>query len=138
MEKVRREKMQVREKVERLTKHSVFPMFCGSGGSNSRLAKAAGAKPAGLMKDEKSHAVVAGSTCGSQNLLTPQLRNAFGCRKSARSWGTKHICKSKCTKHTRIGPVLEVDVEDVHLVVALSTFPSQKCETLTGWSFVGS
>ena len=34
-------------------------MFCGSGGTNSRLAKAAGAEPAGQMKDEKLHAVVA-------------------------------------------------------------------------------
>ena len=30
----------------------VFPMTCGSGGSNSRLAKAAGAEPAGQMRDE--------------------------------------------------------------------------------------
>ena len=42
MEKVRREKMQVREKVGKL-----FPLFCGSGGSKSRLAEAAGAEPAG-------------------------------------------------------------------------------------------
>ena len=28
-----------------------FPMICGSGGSKSRLAKAAGAKPAGQMRD---------------------------------------------------------------------------------------
>ena len=32
--------------------HCVFPMICGSGGSNSRLAKAAGAEPAGQMRDE--------------------------------------------------------------------------------------
>ena len=30
-----------------------FQMFCGSGGSKSRLAKAAGAEPAGQMRDEK-------------------------------------------------------------------------------------
>ena len=30
-------------------KHYVFPMFCGSGGSKSRLAKAAGAEVAGQM-----------------------------------------------------------------------------------------
>ena len=34
-------------------------MICGSGGSKSRLAKAAGAEPAGQMRDEKLHAVVA-------------------------------------------------------------------------------
>ena len=31
--------------------HCVFPMICGSGGSKSRLAKAAGAEPAGQMRD---------------------------------------------------------------------------------------
>ena len=36
-------------------------MICGSGGSKSRLAKAAGAEPAGQMRDENLHAVVARS-----------------------------------------------------------------------------
>ena len=40
-----------------MAKHCVFPMICGSGGSKSRLAKAAGAEPAGQMRDEKLHAV---------------------------------------------------------------------------------
>ena len=43
-------------------------MICGSGGSKSRLAKAAGAEPAGQMSDEKLHAVVARSTFRSQNV----------------------------------------------------------------------
>ena len=30
------------------------------------------------------------------------------CRKSARRCGAKHISKSKCTKHTILGPLLEV------------------------------
>ena len=30
------------------------------------------------------------------------------CRKSARRCGAKHISKSKCTKHTMLGPLLEV------------------------------
>ena len=47
-------------------KHCVCPMICGSGGSKSRLAKAAGAEPAGQMRDEKLHAVVARSTFQSQ------------------------------------------------------------------------
>ena len=34
-------------------------MICGSGGSKSNLAKAAGAEPAGQMRDEKVRAVVA-------------------------------------------------------------------------------
>ena len=55
-EKVRREKMQARDKVGKSRNTVFFPMFCGSGGSNSRLAKAAGAEPAGQMRDEKLHA----------------------------------------------------------------------------------
>ena len=39
-----------------------FPMFCPSGGSKSRLAKAVGAEPAGQMRKEKLHAIVAQST----------------------------------------------------------------------------
>ena len=116
-------------KGRKVAKHCVFPMICGSGGSKSRLAKAAGAEPAGQMRDEKI----------------------------ARRCGAKHISKSKCPKHTRFGPLLEVemskkctplwreahfqvkmskthqvrttfgswDVEKVHAVVARSTFPSQ-------------
>ena len=34
----------------------------------------------------------------------------FGCRKSARRCGAKHISKSKCTKHTMFGPLLEVQM----------------------------
>ena len=49
-------------KGRQVAKHCVFPSFCGSGGSRSRLAKAAGAELAGQMKDEKPHAVVARST----------------------------------------------------------------------------
>ena len=62
---------------------------------------------------EKVHAVVARSTFPSQNVQnTPgpdhfwQLR----CRKSARRCGAKHISKSKCTKHTILGPLLEVEM----------------------------
>ena len=62
--------------------HSVFPMICGSGGSKSRLAKAAGAEPAGQMRDEKLHAVVARSTFGSQK-----------CKKLT---GSEHFWKLRC------------------------------------------
>ena len=97
-ERVRRKKMQVREKVGKVAKHYVFPMISGSGGSNSRLAKAAGAEPAGQMRDEKVHAVVARSTFPSQNVQNTPLSDHFWklrCRKSARRCGAKHICKWK-------------------------------------------
>ena len=88
-------------------------MVCGSGGSKSRLAKAAGAEPAGQMRDEKLHAVVARSTCPSQNVQNTSASDHFWklrCRKSACSCGAKHISKSKCTKHTMLGPLLEVEM----------------------------
>ena len=71
-EKIREEKESEEEdadarKGRKVAKHCVFPMICGSGGSTSRLAKAAGAEPAGEMRDEKLHAVVARSTFRSQN-----------------------------------------------------------------------
>ena len=86
-------------------------MICGFGGSKGRLAKAAGAEPAGQMRDEQLHAVVARSTFPSQNVQSTPWPDHFWklrCRKSARRCGAKHISKSKCTKHTRFGPLLEV------------------------------
>ena len=52
-------------------------MFCGSGGSKSRLAKAAGAEPSGHMRDEKLPAVVARSTVRSQNLQNTSASKHF-------------------------------------------------------------
>ena len=86
-------------------------MICGSGGSKSRLAKAAGAEPAGQMRDEKLHAVVARSTFASQNVQNTPFSDHFWklrCRKSARRCGAKHISKSKCAKHFSLGALLEV------------------------------
>ena len=88
-------------------------MIWGSGGSKSRLAKAAGAEPAGQMRDEKVHAVVARSTFASQNVQNTPASEHFWkwrCRKSARRCDAKHICKSKCTKHTSVGALLEVEM----------------------------
>ena len=62
----------------KVAKHCVFPMICGSGGSKSRLAKAAGAEPAGQMRDEKLHAVVARSTFRSQKGTKHQVRTTCG------------------------------------------------------------
>ena len=62
---------------------------------------------------EQAHAVVVRSTFPSQNLSnTPGLDHFWKlrCRKSARCCGVKHISKSKSTKHTRFGPLLEVEM----------------------------
>ena len=88
-------------------------MIWGSGGLKSRLAKAAGADPSGQRRDEKLHAIVARSTFGSQNVQNTSAPDHFWklrCRKSARRCGAKHIWKSKCTKHTILGPLLEVEM----------------------------
>ena len=88
-------------------------MICGSGGSKSRLAKAAGAEPSGQMRDEKLHAVVARRIFRSQNVQSTPGPDHFWklrCRKSARRCGAKHTSKSKCTKHTFLGPLLGVEM----------------------------
>ena len=81
---------------------------------------------------EKVHAVVARNTFWSQNVQSTPCSDHFWklrCGKSARRCGAKHISKSKCTKHTILGPLLEVDVEKVHAVVARSTFPTQNVQS---------
>ena len=131
-------------KVSKVPKHCVFPMVCGSGGSKSRIAKAAGAEPSGQMRDEKLHAVVARSTFEVKSVKKWRSQTTFGswdvekvhtvvarsrfpsqnvqntpfsehfwklrCRKSAHRCGAKQISKSKCTKHTILGALLEVEM----------------------------
>ena len=56
---------------------------------------------------------MARSTFPSQNVQNTPASDHFWklrCRKSARRCGAKHISKSKCTKHTSIGPLLEVEM----------------------------
>ena len=60
---------------------------------------------------EKVHAVVARSTFPSENVQSTPGSDHFWklrCRKSVRRCGAKHISKSKCTKHTMVGLLLEV------------------------------
>ena len=62
---------------------------------------------------KKVHAVVARSKFRSQNVQNTPFSDHFWklrCRKSARRCGAKHISKSKCTKHTILGPLLEVEM----------------------------
>ena len=118
-------------------------MIWGSGGSKSRLAKAAGAEPAGQMRDEKLHAVVARSTFVSQNVQNTSAPDHFWklrCRKSARHCGAKHISKWKCTNHTMVGPLLEVEMSkkctrlwrEAHFQVKMYKTP-QRRTTFGSW-----
>ena len=62
---------------------------------------------------EKAHAFVARSIFPSQNVQNTPGSDHFWklrCRKSARRCGAKHISKSKCTKHTSSGTLLEVEM----------------------------
>ena len=56
---------------------------------------------------------MARSTFPSQNVQSTSAPDRFWklrCRKSARRCGAKYISKSKCAKHTRSGPLLEVEM----------------------------
>ena len=91
---------------------------------------------------EKVHAVVARSTFPSQNAQNTPLSDHFWklrCRKSARRCGAKHISKSKCTKHTIVGPLLEVEMSKKCTPLARSTFRSENVKHTRGsdhfWRF---
>ena len=93
--------------------HCVFPMVCGSGGSKSNLAKAAGAEPAGQIEMKKRAPLWREAYFQVKKVkkhLTFGDFWKFSCRKSARRCGAKHMSKSKCTKHASFGPLLEVEM----------------------------
>ena len=141
-EKIRRKKMQMREKVGKSRFTVFFQCFVAPEGRKvgslkrrvrTQLARWEMKKCTPLWREahfqvkmykahqvrttfgswdvEKVHAVVARSTFPTQNLQNTPGSDHFWklrCRKSARRCGAKHICKSKCTKHTFLGPLLEV------------------------------
>ena len=68
-EKIREEKEPAgARKGSKVAKQCVFSMICGSGGSKTRLAKAACAVPHGQIRDETLHAVAVRSRCRSQRI----------------------------------------------------------------------
>ena len=88
-------------------------MICVSAGSKSRLGKAAGAEVPVKRTNEKLHAAVARSTFPSQNVQNTPFSDhflKFRCGKLARRCSEKHISKSKCAKHTILGPLFEVQM----------------------------
>ena len=93
--------MQMREKVGKSQTTLFFPMICGSGGSKSRLAKAAaGAEPSGQSEMKN---------------CTPL-------------WHEAHFeVKMYKAHHSR--STFEVEMSKVHAVVARSTFPSQNIQS---------
>ena len=111
-EKIRRKKMQMREKVGKSRFTVFFQWFVAPEGRKvgslkrrvrSQLARWDMKNCTPLWRE--AHFEV-------KMYKTPQRRTTFfwklRCRKSARRCGAKHILKSKCTKHTMVGPLLEV------------------------------
>ena len=83
------------------------------------------------MRNEKWHFAVARSAFASQDVQNMPFSAhfwKFRCRKMARPCGGKYMCKSKCTKHTILSPLLEVQMSqtctllwcEVHLQVKMN------------------
>ena len=139
-ESLRRKKIQKKEdpgarKGSKVAKHCVFPMICGSGGSKSSFFTCKCASCHNGVPFFISH--LASWLC-TRRFSEPRSEHflKLRCRKSARRCGAKHISMSKCAKHTRSGPLLEVEttfgswhVEKVHAIVARSTFRSQNAQS---------
>ena len=71
-------------------------MICGSAGSKSRLAKAAGAEVAAQRRNVKLHAAVARSAFSSHNVQNTSASDRFlklGCGNIAHRCSEKHIFK---------------------------------------------
>ena len=84
---------------------------------------------------EKVHAVVARSTFPSQNAQNTPCSDHFWklrCRKSARRCGAKHISKSKCTKHTMLGPLLEVELSKKSTPLEVKSVKNWRSRTTFG------
>ena len=121
----------MREKVGK-SRFTVFFQWFVAPESKSRLAKAAGAEPAGQRRDEKLHAVVARSTFPSQNAQNTPLSDHFWklqCRKKCTPlWREAHFqVKMYKTHHSRT-TFGSWDDEKVHAVVARSAFRSQNVQ----------
>ena len=65
-------------KGSKVAKHCVFPMNCGSGRSKSRLAKVAGAEPAGQMRDETCTPLWREAHFEVKMYKTHHVRTSFG------------------------------------------------------------
>ena len=94
--------------VRQVANRCVFSMMCGSAGSNSRLAKAAGAEVAAQSRQEKLHAAVTRSAFQVKMYKTPRLRSRkLGCGK----WHAavaRSTFASQNVQNTRSGALLDV------------------------------
>ena len=101
-------------------------MIRGSGGSKSRLPKAAGAEPCGQRRNEKLHAAV-----GAKHIFqVKMLKLTFGPlldvgmqKNGTPLWREAHS-QLKMLKN------MSADVEKWHAAVVRSTFPSQNAKNM--------
>ena len=110
-ESVGSKKMQVREKVGKSRVTMFFQWFRAPEGRKVTSLKRRVRSQLARWEMKILHAVVARSTFPSQKCQKPTVSDhlwKLGSRKSARRCGSKHISKSKCTKHLSFGPLLEV------------------------------
>ena len=137
---MRRSEKRKSEEKEDAGAHRKVAIHCFSNdlwlrGSKSRLTRAAGAEPAGQMRDEKLHARVARSTCPSQNVQSTPLWDHFleveMSKKRTLLWPGAHVQVKMYKAHPCRTTFGSWDVEKVHVIVARSKFPSQKCKKLT-------
>ena len=131
-ERVRRKKMQVREKVEKSRSTVFFQCFVAPEGGKVGSLKRRVRSHLGGMRDEQMHAVVARRTCRSQNAKSTSLSEHFWklwCGKVnavvARSTFRSHNAKTHHVRNT-FG---SWDIQKVHAVVARSTFRSQNVQS---------
>ena len=135
-EKIRRKKMQMREKLGKSRFTVFFQWFVAPEGRKVGSLKRRVRSHLGRWEMKKC-TLVARSTFGSENVQNTTASDHFWklrcarstfpsqngqntrgsdhfwklrCRKSARRCGAKHIWKWKCTNHHRSGPLLEVEM----------------------------
>ena len=110
-EKIRRKKMQMREKVGKSRNTVFFQWFVAPEGRKVGSLKRRVRSQLARWEMKNCTPLWRRSTFRSQNVQNTRGADHFWklrCRKSARRCGAKHILKSKCAKHTILGPLLEV------------------------------
>ena len=131
-EKIRRKKMQVREKVGKSRSTVFFRGFVAPEGWKVGSLKRRVRRHLGRWEMKSCTPFWCEAHFQVKMYKNTPFSDHFWklrCRKSARRCGAKHISKAKCTKthHSRT-TFGSWDVEKVHAVVARSTFPSQNVQ----------
>ena len=112
-DKIRRKKMQMREKVGKSRNTVFFQWFEAPEGRKVGSLKRRVRTQLARWEMKNCTPLWREAHFQVKMYKTPSAPNHFWklrCRKSARRCGAKHISKSKCTKHLSSGPLLEVEM----------------------------